>query len=60
MKKAKKIKEVPTVIIAKTTKGKGVNFMQNSCTWHGRVPTEDECKEAICQINLSIKEKIHD
>lgn len=47
---AKKTKKAPTIIIAKTTKGKGVSFMQNSCTWHGKVPTDEQCKDAICEI----------
>ena len=32
----------PTVIIAETTKGKGVSFMENKAGWHHRVPTEEE------------------
>jgi len=44
---AKKYKGGPTIIIADTIKGKGVSFMQNSCTWHGNVPSEEEYNEAI-------------
>jgi transketolase len=47
---AKNIKGAPTIIIANTTKGKGVSFMQNSCVWHGKVPSEAECKDAICEV----------
>ena len=32
----------PTVIIAHTTKGKGVSFMENNAQWHGAVPTDDQ------------------
>jgi transketolase len=32
----------PTVILAHTTKGKGVSFMENSAKWHGAVPTEPQ------------------
>ena len=32
----------PTVIIAHTVKGKGVSFMENKSTWHGRAPTREE------------------
>lgn len=39
---AKKIKEKPTIIIAKTIKGKGVSFMENIVDFHGRAPSRDE------------------
>ena len=48
---AKKYKGRPTIIIADTTKGKGVSFMQNTCSWHGNVPTDDEYKKAIEELN---------
>ena len=38
----------PTVIIAKTIKGKGVSFMENQAKWHGIVPSNDELSLA-CQ-----------
>jgi len=47
---AKMKKEVPTIIIARTTKGKGVSFMQNTCEWHGKVPSEGEYKKAIREL----------
>ena len=31
-----------SMIIANTVKGKGVSFMENTCKWHGRVPTDEE------------------
>jgi len=45
--KAKKIKNKPTIIIAKTIKGKGVSFMENTCEWHGKVPCKEEYENAI-------------
>lgn len=45
--KAKTIKEKPTVIIAKTIKGKGVSFMENVADWHGKAPNEEEYKIAM-------------
>lgn len=45
--KAKNIKQKPTAIIAKTTKGKGVTFMENNVKWHGKAPNEEEYKEAL-------------
>jgi len=44
---AKETKGRPTVIIADTTKGKGVSFMEDQCDWHGRCPTDEEAKQAI-------------
>ena len=44
---AKKVKGKPTVIIAKTIKGKGVSFMENVAAWHGKAPKEEEYKLAL-------------
>ncbi len=40
----------PVVIIANTIPGKGVDFIENDYTWHGKVPTKDEAKLAIHQL----------
>ncbi|MDO5557351.1 MAG: transketolase [Clostridia bacterium] len=45
--KAKMKKDVPTVIIAKTVKGKGVDFMENIKEWHGKAPSEEQYNMAI-------------
>lgn len=42
--------EKPTVIIAHTIKGKGVNFMENKLLWHYRSPSAEEFAEAIKQL----------
>lgn len=47
---AKAYKGGPTIIIADTVKGKGVSFMQNSCAWHGNVPSEEEYNQAIKEL----------
>lgn len=44
---AKKIKEKPTVIIAKTIKGKGISYMENEASWHGKAPNEEQYNIAI-------------
>ena len=44
---AKTVKGKPTVIISKSTKGKGVSYMENACEWHGQAPKEDLYKVAI-------------
>ena len=49
--KAKMIKGKPTCIIAKTTKGKGVSFMENQVGWHGKAPNEEQYKIAIQELN---------
>ena len=44
---AKLIKGKPTIIIAKTIKGKGVSFMENKAEWHGKAPNEKEFQLAM-------------
>ena len=39
---ARQTKGKPTVIIAKTVKGKGASFMENNAGWHGKAPNDDE------------------
>lgn len=48
---AKRTKEKPSAIIAKTTKGKGVSFMENKVEWHGKVMNDDEYKKAVEEIS---------
>ncbi|MCX6773039.1 MAG: transketolase [Candidatus Micrarchaeota archaeon] len=43
----------PSVIIAKTVKGKGVSFMENIAGWHGRAPTREELDKALAELNLT-------
>ncbi|MGN0342959.1 MAG: transketolase [Roseburia sp.] len=44
---AKSVKDKPTAIIAKTTKGKGVSYMENQVGWHGKAPNDDEFAKAM-------------
>lgn len=48
---AKQTKGKPTIIIAKTVKGKGVSFMENQAGWHGKAPNEEEYNRAIEELN---------
>ena len=48
---AKQTKGKPTIIIAKTIKGKGVSFMENKAEWHGKAPSEEEYKLAMDELN---------
>ena len=45
--KAKTTKGKPTAIVAITTKGKGVSFMENQASWHGKAPNEEQYKQAM-------------
>lgn len=47
---AKMTKGKPTIIIAKTIKGKGVSFMENKVEWHGKAPSEEEYKIALNEL----------
>ena len=48
---AKQTKGKPTAIIAKTTKGKGVSYMENQAGWHGKAPKEDEYNLAMEELS---------
>ena len=48
---AKTVKGKPTVIVAKSTKGKGVSYMENECAWHGQAPKADLYKVAMDDLN---------
>jgi transketolase len=50
IEKARSLKDKPTVIIAKTTKGKGVSFMENMCDWHGSAPSEEQKDQAVDEL----------
>lgn len=47
---AEETKGKPTVIIAKTVKGKGVSFMENQAGWHGQAPNKEQSEQAIMEI----------
>ena len=48
---AKTVKGKPTAIIARSVKGKGVSYMENSCEWHGQAPKEDLYKVALADLS---------
>ena len=54
---ARTVKGKPTVIIAKSVKGKDVSYMENKCEWHGAAPKEDLYKVAIDDLT-KIKESL--
>lgn len=54
IEKAKNIKGAPAVIIAKTVKGKGVSFMENKNTWHGKPIGDDEYQLAMRELGGAV------
>jgi transketolase len=48
--KAETIKGCPTVVVAKTIKGKGVSFMENQVDWHGKAPSKEEAERALAEL----------
>ncbi|MBQ4059054.1 MAG: transketolase [Lachnospiraceae bacterium] len=49
-KAAKETKGMPTAIVAKTTKGKGVSFMENQASWHGAAPNDEQYATAMADL----------
>lgn len=49
-KEARETKDMPTAIIAKTVKGKGVSFMENNADWHGKAPNDEEYAVAMADL----------
>lgn len=45
----------PTLIMANTTKGKGISFMENNAEWHHRVPSEEELKQALNELSEELQ-----
>ena len=52
---AKAHKGQPTMILAKTTKGKGVSFMENKASWHGVAPNEEQYVQAHAELIATIE-----
>ena len=44
---ARNTKGMPTAIIAATTKGKGVSYMENNAGWHGKAPNDEQYAKAM-------------
>lgn len=49
---AKHQKDMPSVIIARTIKGKGVSFMEGKAEWHGKAPNQEQYEESINELKL--------
>ncbi len=53
---AKATEGKPTIILAKSVKGKGVSFMENEAGWHGAAPNQEQYEQAIAELDAYIKE----
>lgn len=54
--RARQVKGVPSAIVMKTTKGKGVSFMENQAQWHGVAPNDGEYKLAMDELSARLAE----
>ena len=56
LESAKKTKDVPTAIIMKTLKGKGVSFMEDQAGWHGKAPNDEQYEQAMEELGKQLEE----
>ena len=57
LESAKAFKGAPTILIARTVKGKGVSYMENVCEWHGKAPRREEADRALNEIRRCSSEQ---
>ena len=53
---ARTVKGKPSAIVIKTTKGKGVSFMENDAGWHGKAPNDAEYAQAMSELKAQLAE----
>ena len=46
----------PSAILLKTTKGKGVSYMENNVGWHGKAPNDAEYEQGMAELNAALEE----
>ena len=51
---AKATKGQPTMVVCKTTNGKGVSFMENQAGWHGKAPNAEEYEKAVAELKAQL------
>lgn len=56
VKAADACKDMPTAIVMKTVKGKGVSYMENAVNWHGAAPNEELYNQAMGELNAALAE----
>ena len=54
--RARSTKDVPFAIVMKTTKGKGVSYMENQAGWHGKAPNDEEYEIAMNELKAQLAE----
>ena len=54
VEEAKATKGKPTMVVCKTTKGKGVSFMENQAGWHGKAPNAEEYEQAVKELKAQL------
>ena len=54
---AAQVKGKPTMLLAKTVKGKGVSFMENNAGWHGKAPNAEQYEKARQELAAALAEK---
>ena len=54
--RARENKGAPTAIVMKTTKGKGVSFMEGQAGWHGKAPNDEEYETAMNELRAALAE----
>ncbi len=53
---AREVKGMPSCIILKTVKGKGVSYMENNVSWHGAAPNKEQYEVAMSELEAHLKE----
>ncbi len=53
---ARTVKGQPTAIVMKSTKGKGVSYMENKAAWHGKAPNDAEYEQAMAELRAALAE----
>ena len=53
---ARTVKGQPSAIILKSTKGKGVSYMENNVGWHGKAPNDAEYEQAMNELSAALRE----
>ena len=53
---ARAVKGQPTVLLARTVKGRGVSFMENNAGWHGKAPNAEQYEQAKAELEAALAE----
>ena len=56
LEQARACTDKPTVILARTVKGRGVSFMENDAGWHGKAPNDEQYEKAHAELEAKLNE----